>query len=196
MSSDPIERRTIRPSDCTFVFGLPMDFDAFRRDLDSSDKHLVPKCYPYWIAYRQDVVEPGELLMEEARRLGAAVATDVSLERFGSVFDRSVVILVAHWVGESIELADAIHGIPEILEAIPPSFDGFVDLCICHPDSLALSIRERCGRAMVRYSPIESPTEIWFAYYRALLRILANFERTYPDATAELLSHFLMRSRV
>ncbi len=178
---------------CRLLFGVPLDLQGFRRDLENPGKDFVRNCGPVWPQYRWSVVDPAAKLIAAARAAGAAVVVDATLADLAVAFrgPTDLLILVAHWLPGRIELADAIHDIADIIAAVPEGFDGAVDLCVCQSEDLAIGLRHHRPNSVVRFADVDAVPRLWFGYLRALLARLQARDATYMQAATEVLLLFM-----
>ncbi len=181
----------VRPQDCVILFGVPTDYKGFRRDIGAANKDLVPNRCPVWPQYRNEVVVPAERLIATALQCGVRVERDAALHNVHSACDgrHSVVILVAHWTRDDIELADGLHPFRNIVEQV---FEGFVDLCVCVSDRLAFSLRELRPRCIIKFAlgTFVIPS-IWFGFFEALFTYLGEGLHPYMNAYNDIIGNFL-----
>jgi len=194
VENEPIYRRVVRPRDCAILFGIPTTYDAFRHDLGAANKDLVPNGCPVWPRYRDEVIAPADGLIAAAEARGVLVRRDVRLGDIAAAHDgqRTVVILVSHWTRDRIELADGLHPFHDVVERVPQDFTGFVDLCICISEPMAVSLRALRPRCIIR-SALQTYIipRIWFGAFEALLASLDEHPRPYMDAYNEIIGLFL-----
>jgi hypothetical protein len=74
-----------------------------------------------------------------------------------------------------------------LVECIPRSFSGVLDLCVCHPDDLVtLLLRDR-QLCTVRYLSNRANPIFWLAFYAGIYQMLAlDKGLTYSEAQTEL----------
>ena len=188
--------RTVSIGRCRVVVGIPLDLAAFRADLERPDADFV-HCHPIWALYRREVIEPAAHVLETARRVGAGVITGATLDDFEAMFTEplDVIFLITHWCGETIEFRDGLHPVQSVIERIPPRFDGAIDLCVCHPESLAIAIRDRFPEVVTHYPRIPAKPRAFFPYVRAMLWRLSHGDCSYLTASSEIVGAFLAPAR-
>jgi hypothetical protein len=192
-SAEPFYERAIHPEDCAILFGVPTDYAGFRRDLGAPNKDLVPNISPVWPVYRRDIVQPVERLVATAAPLGVTMWHDVTLRELSKAADgrRMVVILVSHWTEDRVELTDGLHAFVEVVEAVPETFDGFLDLLVCEPDNLAISLRDFRPRCIVRFATRSKvKLAFWGGFFEALFTSLHESPRPYMRAFNEVIQLF------
>jgi hypothetical protein len=126
------------------------------------------------------------------------VAHDVSLKDFGKLLyegQHSVVILFSHWRGEAVEFADGLAQAPAVICEVPNSFRGILDLCVCHPDSLAIQLGEKWPDSVVKFTGVETTPALWLYIYLFVMKILNEENTTYLDALERVINVFLAKGR-
>jgi hypothetical protein len=189
----PISRRLVKPSNCAFAIGLSASRDGFRRDQENQRADFAKRFLGGWEQYYEQFVTDREELASKLRKWGVTVIHDSSLCDFAELFARpfDVVILFSHWSGDSVEFRGGLEGVSAILAAIPPAFDGILDLCVCHPDPLARALSVHRPQCLVKHTPIEAAPEYWFRFYGILFSQLHTRELTYLAAMEEVAGAFL-----
>jgi hypothetical protein len=184
-----ISQRIVKPRNCAIAFGIPTSEAAFFEALQNPEgRDFVPNCLPVWAKYYLEIVVHFEGVRPAFEGLGVTVATDVSLVNFGTLLKRSdidVIILFSHWGEDQVEFADSLHAISEVMEQIPQTFSGFLDLCVCHPEKLAIEMRKNRQEALTRYIPVRATPYIWLYFYLTVLKLLEGKNMTYMEALDE-----------
>ena len=178
---------------CCVIFGVPLDNAGYRKDLEREDVDFVRFSGMTWPTYRQEVAEPAMRIIAEANQFGARVITDATLDDWEAMFHEplDVVVLVTHWFGESIELRDGMHDVQAVIQRISPGFNGALDLCVCHPEPLAIAIRDFFPDALAHYPSVPANPRVFFPYIRALLWRLSQGDCSYLTASTEVVDAFL-----
>lgn len=94
---------------------------------------------------------------------------------------KSVVILIAHWTEQGVELADRITPDDQFIDAVPDR-DVIIDLSVCHPMRLARRLRDTRPRAMVRDSERAATVFLWLHFYAIVFQYLHERHGTYVEA--------------
>lgn len=123
------------------------------------------------------------------------VCTKVGLAELGQIFLRSdpkVLVLISHAHDDYVELHDGMIKTDRVLSAIPKSYAGTVDLCVCHSRSLAMEIKEKRPRVIVKFSQNAAQYTLWFGVYSVVFTHIAkkNFVH-YSDALDETLDKMI-----
>jgi hypothetical protein len=192
MSGEPYQR-IVAIERCRVMFAVPLDAAAFRADLESEDRDFVRSCCPEWPLYRREVIEPAMKVIGDARRFGAGVSTAATIDDWGAMFGEplDVVVLVAHWLGDTVEFRDGMHSVGAVIGRIPAAFDGAIDLCVCHPEALAIALRDLFPRSVTHYASAAADPRVFFPYLRALLWRLSRGDCSYLTASSEVVTAFL-----
>ncbi len=190
MSSENIASRFFRPEDCVLGFGIPTSAAGFwgswRRACPDSFVQSFPGRYSQ---YNRDVIVPFGRLEPRFRRLGVRVVPDLSLERFATLFRDSrthAVILMSHWGPHFVEFRDGPADCDELIAAVPESFAGVIDLCVCHPQELVPRLRACRPKCLLHYIAAEATPIVWLHYFNDLFFHLRQGKRSYLDASLEL----------
>jgi hypothetical protein len=192
MSGDAYQR-IVDIQRCRVMFAVPLDAVSFRADLESGERDFVRSCCPEWPLYRREVIGPAMKVIEAARQFGAGVITGAAIDDWGAMFRQplDVVVLVAHWVDETIEFRDGMHPLRAVVERIAAGFDGAIDLCVCRPESLAIAIRDLFPDSLTHYPNVPANPRVFFPYIRALLWRLSRGDCSYLTASSEVVTAFL-----
>ena len=97
---------------------------------------------------------------------------------------KRVVILFSHWIDDSVEFDDGLHGLDAIVSQVPVEFDGVVDLCVCHPCALVMRLRRERPECLVKRTRSKARVSFWLQFYQILFRVLAAGDLAYSDAVA------------
>lgn len=175
----------VRPGECVMVFGIPTSRSGFVRHLAHRERHdFVPKVCPAWPAYERllDQIEPAIAHMIE---LGVAVRREAPLQQLTEACRSSrVVVLFSHWTDDRVEFDDGLQAIDEVTAAVPSMFNGVIDLCVCHPDSLVMQLRRDRPNCLVKRTRSKARVSYWLQFYEVLFRVLSEREIAYSDAVA------------
>lgn len=194
---DVITDKYIKPDMCTIAFAMPMDEDAFNKDAQDEKKNFARDIYDgIWGKYRNEFVNPFRKNGIEAymKRAGVNLVYDVTIEDYGRLFHdekRPVVILFAHWDKECVEFHDGFATVTQILEKIPDSFSGFVDLNVCHPESLVAEIDKQKRNCVAKSLYETAIPYIWLHVYVQIFKIMEAEDITYLDALERAISSLI-----
>lgn len=184
--SEAVTRRVVKPRDCVIAFGIPTTREAFSRALlTPQGRDFVPNCCPDWQDYYFQIGSYVDRIVPSVEALGATVVRDLPLKGFGELLRggrHSVVILFSHWCGEAVEFADGLAPVASVVREAPDSFRGILDLCVCHPDSLAAQLGDKWPHSVVRFTGVEATPAVWLYIYLFVMRTLSREETTYLDA--------------
>lgn len=190
----------MKPRDCVIAFGIPITREAFFHALlTPQGRDFVPNCCPDWQDYYFQIVSYTDRLVPLLEQLGAVIVRDVSLKKFGELLrqpQQPVVILFSHWRSEAVEFADGLAPIPAVIREVPNSFRGIVDLCVCHPDSLAVHLGGRWPHSVVKFSGVKTTPALWLYIYFGVMRTLNEEDTTYMDAVERVIREFLAKGKI
>lgn len=188
-----VTRRVIQPSDCVIAFGIPTSHEGFLLARASpSNRDFVINCCSHIRDYRREVISYTARLLPVMAELGASVVRDLTLRDFKALFHSKppVVILFAHWNVDSIEFADGLATIEDVIDAVPGSYDGIIDLCVCHPEKLALELRRLRQDCIVKFIEGTATPAFWLYFYVVVFRKLSDSRMTYLDAVGSTIDDF------
>lgn len=177
--------QVVKPSDCIMAFGIPTSRRAFNEALaNPTNRDFVVNCCPVWEKYDYEIVSEVEFVEPAIKALGARVVHDLTLEGFGELFRRrpGAIILFCHWQNEAIEFADGLKTVPDVIDKVPIDFSGLLDLCVCHPESLAVSLHNSRPNCLTRFTNKAATPAYWLYFYWALFKVLKDSDTTYLDA--------------
>jgi hypothetical protein len=198
--SDVVTRRVVKPRDCVVAFGIPTTREAFFHALRTPQgRDFIPNCCPDWQDYYFQIASYTDRLVPLLEQLGAVVVRDVSLKKFGELLrqaQHSVVILFSHWRSEAVEFADGLAPVSAVIREMPNSFQGIIDLCVCHPDSLAVQLSDGWPHSVVKFSGVKTTPALWLYIYFAVMRILNEEDTTYMDAVERVIHGFLAKGEI
>jgi hypothetical protein len=157
------------------AFGIPTCEEEF---LDAKESTIGRDFVIGQNSHQYDVQFLSYLRKIEPKFIKLKVKTvhKLTLEDFGRLFQDSsnkVVILFTHWKDNTVEFFDGMATLDEIIKVIPNNFDGIVDLCVCHPENLAIKIRNHLPpTSLIRYTEVENTPYKWLYFYWAVFTIL------------------------
>jgi hypothetical protein len=194
----------LKPSDCTLAFGVPTSVGAFERLARSPGRRGFASLERFTAEeYGWSVADCYGREAPPMVALGARLENDVTREDFERLLrdqSRPVVVLFAHWEDDQpdrpggVEFADGLAPLDDVIAAVPESYDGVLDLCVCHPCKLVPRLRQqRPTLGPIRFAESQLTFALWLRLYRVLLHLLAEREITYFDALEETFSGVLDR---
>ena len=192
-----IGKRIIHCDNCVLALAIPTSRESFLEcKRKAINRDFVPNQCSSVQNYEQKVLKIFNLIEAGVRSWGVTIEENLTFARFERLFTQfDIVILIAHWKDQSesesyIEFYDGLVPILKVVEGIPDSFSGVLDLCVCHPRDLAVLIRDRKPGCLVRLSEnrpgskdryIAKP-RYWLYYYLHLFSILHQGDYTYLEA--------------
>lgn len=190
MPSDPAmeSERAVLPHDCVLAFGLPLTADDFKAAFHDPNRDYARQYPAGWEQYRRNFASHVEDFIARYKKLGVRVVYGLRGSDLVGLFAcGSVVTLFTHWTASGIELCDGILRLSSVVDSVPYTFSGVLDLCVCHPKGLPeLLVRDR-PLCSVRYIEDDAKPVFWLAFYEALYRLLKLGGRTYRDAMTEII---------
>jgi hypothetical protein len=81
-----------------------------------------------------------------------------------------------------VEFADGLAPVDQVVAAVPPMFDGVLDLTVCNARPLAVEIRRRCPHARIIDSRFPATLDMGLELYNATIDLLQRREVHYEDA--------------
>jgi len=184
-----ITRKVILPKNCAIGFGIPADRQSFLRALNNPNADYVRKYHGGIDQYQRHFLNELDRFLAVIARWDVYVEPLLNVESFSALLDGSfdVVTLFSHWSGESVEFSTGLVESNAIVNAVPPAFSGFIDLCICHPLSLVDQLNSKRQNCHIKSEPISVPPIEWLYIYRLLFSELAKGTTPYLDAWVNIL---------
>lgn len=185
--SDGISREIVKPRQCAMGFGIPTTWDAFAEVIDTPcNREFIPVHYrSNWNRYYHDVASHFDDVLPELAALGVTICHKLTRGMLSTLLgarDCRVLILFTHFNTSAVEFFDGLTGIGDFVDLIPCQFDGILDLCVCHPESLVKRLTKERPRCLKRYSPKRATPVIWIYFYQALFLSLAGADINYGQA--------------
>ncbi len=154
--------RTVHPNDCLFVLGLPVTLEQFAASRHTSAPTFARGFAGGWIQY-------------EALFRGAYMAARTELRQMGVRFLENpimpllkqeirttrVVLLFSHWGQDGIELGGEFVSAERVVDGVPESYSGVIDLCVCHPIPLVDALLAARPGAVVKYTRLKATRHHW-----------------------------------
>lgn len=190
---DCVTRRIIKPEQCVVGFGIPTSREGFlRAQASPANRDFVVNNCSDLRDYEREVLNYTDEMIPVLKGLGATVLPDLTLPGFGQLLKKNppVVILFAHWRTDSVEFNDGLARIEDVIKAVPPDYDGIIDLCVCHPKELALGLRRVRRECVVKFPEDAATPALWLFFYEVLLTKLRDAEMTYLAAVESTISNF------
>jgi hypothetical protein len=189
-----LHEELVTPVDCQVLMAIPTSREGFDRDLRLVSKDFIPNICPVWDMYRFTTVDVFARERERWERCGVEVIEDVTIDCFRERLARAshtVTVLFAHWAKGGVEFADKIVPIPEVIDAVPVDFRGWLDLSVCHPKELAAGLRRSRGPdCRIKFSHGKAIPSLWMAYYSVLFAYLSRGTYQYLQATESTVVRF------
>jgi hypothetical protein len=177
------------PNECVLLLGIPVTAPVYWRAVQGSRlSPFVTKLCPAWAKYRLEILQPAGRILPRLLDLGVRVIEEASLADLrAATTDASVkvVIVFSHWEQTGVELADGLMNDAAVVKAVASEFDGLVDLCVCHPESLVLSLKAERPAALVKFTGQPTRPAAWLLLYELLFEQLACTPQLYAQALEE-----------
>lgn len=186
-----ISKETISPAQCVIGFGIPTSEQKFREDYRHPKKDFAKMYQGIWPKYRNQFIDPYKNVSKKLICTKVNLIPELTFAAFREAFSTyRVVVLFSHWADDQVEFADRMVPTDEIIEAVPEAFDGVIDLCVCHPVSLAAGLRMKRAYCLSRFINREATPLLWLHYYQVLFEHLKRTPLTYLKATDDVIKTF------
>lgn len=179
-------------TDCVIAFCVPLQRSDYIASIDRNEEFgLIKSQNISWGRYQREITQPFLKASCRWRKLGVTIVTETTLARLCEIFrehNPPVLIFISHAHGNYIELFDGLVHTDKVLQAIPNSYAGTIDLCVCHSLGLAIEIKEQRPHAIVKSSDNPAMYTVWFGIYSIVFSLMAkrSFEY-YSDALDQAL---------
>lgn len=168
----------VRPQECVVAVGIPTCRSEYLESLDRiEEKSVIQIQQVSWPKYEREITRPFIKAYRRWTRLGVVVFTKVTLSTLSKIFLRSdlkVLVLISHSHGDQLELSEGMVRTDDVLELIPESFSGTIDLCVCHSQALAMKIKQQRRSVIVKFSDNPAMYTTWFGVYVITFTLLAK----------------------
>ncbi|MBB3348346.1 hypothetical protein [Sphingomonas sp. BK069] len=176
------------PSDWMVGVCLPLSEGEY--SLHSSNPgsfDLVHQIDGGWPVYQRALLTTILEALNYYKNLGVLIEPSFTLNKFNRLSHHiganKVFTLVGHWTEIGVELADGITPFDTIVDIIPPTYCGVVDLCVCHPTPLAAALRlRRPSIRTIRFVDAPVSLLLWLRLYKALFALLSQTSLDVDDA--------------
>ena len=200
MTKPNIAERIVKPEQCALVFGIPLCRKDFFNDQTHLNKSFAKKYHWSWDKYVKELIYDFDLIKPRLIEKGVVIYPGtITFEKFGTLFSAGfdVIILFSHWERDAIEFYDGLVDYRAIVETIPESFDGFLDLSVCSPYSLVIELRRDRQKGLIRQIKRQKEKRdeelipcYWLAFYLALFTHLKACDRNYLQAVEDVIAGF------
>ena len=185
-------QQPVTPERCVVALSIPTSRGRFLDHLGDTTRHdFVRTVCPDWARYEAFAKHILEFIVRfEAG--GVRVLENATLEQFESSFAKAqVVILFAHWVDRAVEFDDGLVSIERVVSAVPMSYSGVLDLCVCHPTPLVVRLRRERPNCLIKRSRNEASLLLWLQIYDVLFGLLRAEAMPYTTAVERVMLEFL-----
>jgi hypothetical protein len=194
-----VSRRIVAPGDCVLSFGIPTSEEEFyEAKHNPGNRDFVVNNYWAWQKYYIDIVRHLESAEPAIRSTGARIVRSLTLAQFARLLSEervTVLILFSHWKDDSVEFADGVFKVSDVIDCIPDDYSGIIDLGICHPISLAREVQTRKPGCLVRYTDTVATPYYWLHFYVVVFKLLNESRLTYLKAVEAAVDAFLTKGR-
>jgi hypothetical protein len=135
--------------------------------------------------FSQDVKEPYNLMKPAYKRLGVSVFEKATLNVFHNCLSSnrySLVTLFAHRTYDGVEFHNGVFSSQKILDEIPSSFSGILDLSVCDPIELAILVKNHRPNCLARLIDRKVTPMWWFYFYLAFYKTISTDSLDYFTA--------------
>jgi hypothetical protein len=177
----------VHSSECCLSFAVPTNEAEYYIQADNpANRDFVPRHCASWTKYYFEFARHIPLVDESLFKRNVRVVRAITLDRLAALFDTyRVIILFAHWNERSVEMADGLVSIPDLVHAVPPQFTGMFDLCVCHPIELVLALKRNRPNCVVKFTNRPATASTWLWFYEIVFRVLERGDRSYSNALEE-----------
>jgi len=181
------------------LIAIPVDkkgFDEIKKD-NVSD--FLMNCD--WNTYSKTTARIAKF-MKEASGLGADVVIANSIEELHNADDYDAVTLFAHHIidSEEIELNGKRYQLDDVVNAMPESFSGILDLSSCNSTMMQVKLKCRCPECKIIATKVKTSLGLRVVLCGDTLKVMArNHDMSYLDAfkkAVELRLEMVSSSRV
>jgi hypothetical protein len=184
----------LKPTDCNFMFCLPLTKEQFNLDSENLSKHFVREHLPInkpieskegklWNVYDEEVIQPYLKLKRQFSSYGFSFNESVTFSNFIKLIDNSHVnILFSHCktgVDEAIELFDRLVPKDEFVNAIPLNYNKVLDLSVCKPEFTARELKDKRRDAIVKSVTKSISFMLWLYFYGLAFEIIYKQKAEY-----------------
>lgn len=181
----------VGPEDCVLAFGIPTDKAVFFADQYRKNKDFAKRYDGVWSKYYHQFISEFEQIIPKLKNLGLRIERDLTLVKFRALFKQyKVVILFSHWQEDKVEFHEGLQPLDDIIEQIPTQFGGVIDLCVCHPNGLALKIRQSRPNTLTKFIPNSAIPYFWLHFYLVLFKHLHQENKNYLSVLDEVSEAF------
>jgi hypothetical protein len=188
------------PGECAVLISIPTARDEFNYLQEQSASSYVKRFLGGWMQY-EVVSEALSRAIGKYERLGVGQVTRKSrrADWATALLRFRVVILIAHWIEggsdqAAVEFFDGAYPTGLMLEDIPRTFNGVIDLSVCHPYELVRRA-PRIRRWSLLYSEFEASPIVWGEIYSSIFEVLNCREMDYKDAATSVIQEYRRRSK-
>lgn len=169
------------------MFCLPLNEAEFNSDKTNLKKHFVREQIPFdkpevwkkeavWDDYFKEVVVPYKKIKQQFADYGFSFKENVKFQDFSDcISSYKVNIVFSHCkIGENeaIEFFDRLVTAEELVESIPLTFNGTIDLSVCSPINTAALLKDKRRMAVVKSSDKTIGFIYWLYFYAIVFKVI------------------------
>jgi hypothetical protein len=188
------------PAECAILVAIPTSNDGFNQLLDQRDSEYVKRFMGGWMQY-EGVSKLLNRAIEKYKNLGLGQVTCNAQQAHwaSALLSFRVVILVAHWIEDdhgnsAVEFFDGPYPVRAMVDNIPASFSGVIDLSVCHPYQL-VQTTPQVRSWSVLYSEFEASPILWSEMYCSIFEVLNHYTMDYKEAATEVIREYRRLSK-
>jgi hypothetical protein len=197
-----ISKKIIKPEKCILGFGIPTSREEFEDKLDRTHygfSHLFRKYYgdEALDQYNIQFLDNFRMIKPFLIDLGLRIFPNLGLKDFQELFHSErydVIILFSHTEEKTreIEFYDGFANSTLILESIPETFSGIIDLSTCPLPALVKAIRNERVNCIIRSNKSFSQPKpfFWLHFYKVLFSYMKQSKKTYLQAFHDVVREF------
>lgn len=162
-------RRAVTLRDCVFLCCLPLSQESFvslRRTSEYCGQFIS------WSQYQTALeIDRRTKLLQSLSEIGLRGSQAATFEKFKAAIDDHppVIALLGHCRNrQDVEFADGFKSLPDLVSAIPPDFDGVLDVSVCNPQDFVKMAKVRAPNAVIRTARAELDGREWLLFYVTL----------------------------
>lgn len=179
----------LKPTDCNFMFCLPLSKNEFDGDLKNTQKDFLKTNQGLnWEHYDSEILGNYRDLKCGFENFGFEFSERVTFQDFLGLKDKyHVNIIFSHCKSRNeIEFFDRLVDDKEFIESIPLNYSGFIDLSVCQPILIAERLREERKKTKIKYTEKIIEAERWLLVYKEVFDVIKNEKAPFYSNAIEI----------
>lgn len=179
----------LKPENVILGFCVPVTVEGYRRHIKEPGRHhFASMVSENERTYRRAIIEPFDDAQAFMRRRGACVENEVTLARLTLLMEEETcrcLILFAHVLKEQriVEFYDGFKSFEQVIGAVPQTFSGHLDLCLCDSRELGAELRaRRPALGPIKFVDHRVDFGVGMNQYMAFIKLLSEDSLTYFQA--------------